>query len=84
MRLQITGLVSLIGCHFAADPRLNCEDAQRWPLESKQRILLACYNQGLTLSLAGSLNVSTGMSEADIDRSFAKIQTALMEVKRDC
>ncbi len=81
LHLQTTGLGSLVGYHFSADPVRGYRDTQMAPAELQHRFFLACLNHGLVLSPASSLNVSTVMSETDIDRALRLFQAALVDVK---
>ena len=81
LHLQTTGRGSLVGYHFSPDPVQNYRDAQLAPSKLKHSFFLSCLNHGLMLSPASSLNVSTVMSEMDIDRALRLFQAALVDVK---
>lgn len=81
LRLQTTGLGSLVGYHFSPHPVRNYRDTRLAPAELRHSFFLACLNHGLMLSPASSLNTSTVMSEADIDKALHLFQAALVDVK---
>ncbi len=81
LQIQTTGWGSLVGYHFSPAPVLDYRDARQAPPELKHAFFLACLNHGLSLSPAGSLNVSTVMSETDMDRALHLFQAALVDVK---
>lgn len=81
IHMQTAGMGSLVGYHFCPDPVLSYRDAQRAPEDLRHSFFLACLNQGLVISHASSLNLSTVMSEADIDKALGLFQAALLDVK---
>ncbi len=81
IHLQTAGMGSLVGYHFCLDPVRSYRDAQQAPADLRHSFFLACLNHGLVISHASSLNLSTVMSEADIDRALGLFQAALVDVK---
>jgi len=59
----------------------NYRDTRLAPAELRHSFFLACLNHGLMLSPASSLNTSTVMSEADVDKALHLFQAALVDVK---
>ena len=81
--LVATGLGSLVNLHFTAGPVTDYRSAAVGNTEALRLLHLALLNRGIFAAPRGMFNISTPMTEADVDRALAAVRDALGEVMGD-
>ena len=81
--LVATGLGSLVNLHLTAGPVVDYRSAAAGNTETLRLLHLALLNRGIFAAPRGMFNISTPMTEADVDRALAAVRDALQEVRTE-
>jgi glutamate-1-semialdehyde 2,1-aminomutase len=77
---QITGLGSLFAMHFTGNPVRGYPDTLEANTGLRHQVFLGLYNEGILIDPRGVGNLSTALSEEEIQRLPAALRTVLRRV----
>ena len=70
---QVTGLGSLFGVHFTAEPVTSVRQASRADPLRRQRFFLGLFDEGVLIDPRGVGSVSTALSDDDLDTAVEAV-----------
>jgi glutamate-1-semialdehyde 2,1-aminomutase len=78
--VQITGLGSLFAMHLTERPVRCYRDTLEAQTDLRHQIFIGLYNEGILIDPRGVGNVSTALSNEEIDRFTSALRTVLHRV----